>query len=86
MRIELSSFLQGLLSDVRWKVAALVVAVIVFYAVRSKISDPCARRWSSSAPAPGPPPTPSSSTSAPATCRSSPAACGWWGANRIACS
>jgi hypothetical protein len=39
MRIELSSFLQGLLSDVRWKVAALVVAVIVFYAVRSKISD-----------------------------------------------
>ena len=39
MRIELASFLRGLLTDLRWKVAALVVAVIVFYTVRSKISD-----------------------------------------------
>ena len=39
MRIELASFLRGLLTDLRWKIAALVVAVIVFYTVRSKISD-----------------------------------------------
>jgi hypothetical protein len=39
MRVELASFLHGLLTDVRWKLAALLVAAIVFYAVRSKISD-----------------------------------------------
>ena len=39
MRVELDSFLHGLQTDVRWKVAALVLAVIVFYTVRSRISD-----------------------------------------------
>ena len=39
MRAERSSFLHGLLTDVRWKIFALVVAVIVFYTVRSRISD-----------------------------------------------
>jgi len=39
MRIEPVSFLRGLLTDVRWKIAALVVAVLVFYTVRSRISD-----------------------------------------------
>ena len=39
MRIELASFFRGLLTDVRWKAAALVLAVIVFYTVRSRISD-----------------------------------------------
>ncbi|MFZ4395189.1 MAG: hypothetical protein ACOYOU_06120 [Kiritimatiellia bacterium] len=39
MRLELTSFLRGLLTDFRWKIAALVMAVVVFYAVRSKISD-----------------------------------------------
>ena len=39
MRTELSSFLRGLLTDIRWKTAALILAVIVFYTVRSRISD-----------------------------------------------
>lgn len=39
MRVELTSFLRGLLTDVRWKIAALAVAVVVFYAIRAKISD-----------------------------------------------
>ena len=39
MRTELASFLQGLRLDLRWKIIALVLAVIVFYAVRSRISD-----------------------------------------------
>ena len=38
MRIEGTSFLRGLLTDIRWKIAALVVAVIVFYSIRSRIS------------------------------------------------
>ena len=39
MRVERNSLLRGLLSDLRWKIVALVLAVIVFYAVRSRISD-----------------------------------------------
>lgn len=39
MRLELKSFLRGLLTDFRWKLAALILAAVVFYAVRSKISD-----------------------------------------------
>lgn len=39
MRVELASFARGLLTDIRWKAAALVVAAIVFYTVRSRISD-----------------------------------------------
>ena len=38
MRTERASFLRGLLTDFRWKMAALLVAVIVFYTVRSRIS------------------------------------------------
>ena len=39
MRVEGVSFLRGLLTDFRWKIVALVLAVIVFYTVRSRISD-----------------------------------------------
>jgi len=38
MRIEAGAFLRGLASDLPWKLAALVVAIIVFYTVRSRIS------------------------------------------------
>jgi hypothetical protein len=39
MAPEPASFLRGLLTDFRWKLVALAVAVIVFYTVRSRISD-----------------------------------------------
>lgn len=39
MKNERPSFLSGLIRDLRWKMVALVLAVIVFYTVRSRISD-----------------------------------------------
>ena len=39
MRADQPSFLRSLLQDVRWKAVALIVAVIVFYTIRSRISD-----------------------------------------------